>query len=59
MSDFEHDSKASDNRPAGLAQVDRRPYTRPVLRRHGDVRDLTLGGTTGVGDSGNPGQEQP
>ncbi len=29
----------------------RRPYTPPVLEEYGDVRDLTLGGSPGAGDS--------
>lgn len=29
-------------------------YERPVLRELGDLRQLTLGGSTGSGDSGNP-----
>lgn len=37
----------------------RLPYETPVLILHGDVRDLTMGGTTGVGDSGNTGVEEP
>lgn len=32
----------------------RRAYTRPWLEVLGDIRDLTLGGTPGVGDSGDP-----
>jgi hypothetical protein len=29
-------------------------YERPILRALGDVRDLTLGGSLGTGDSGSP-----
>jgi hypothetical protein len=29
----------------------RRPYTPPILEEYGDVRDLTLGGSPGAGDS--------
>ncbi len=35
------------------------PYETPMLIVHGDVRDFTMGGTTGVGDSGNTGVEEP
>jgi hypothetical protein len=35
------------------------PYEAPLLIVHGEVRDLTMGGTTGVGDSGNTGVEEP
>jgi hypothetical protein len=34
------------------------PYEAPVLRILGDVRQLTLGGSEGTGDSGNPGLQQ-
>lgn len=33
-------------------------YEAPVLRILGDVRQLTLGGSPGAGDSGNPGSQQ-
>jgi hypothetical protein len=32
-------------------------YEAPTLRLLGDVRQLTLGGSAGTGDSGNPGEE--
>ncbi len=32
----------------------RLPYSPPRLEVLGDVRDLTLGGTPGLGDSGDP-----
>ena len=32
----------------------RRPWVRPRLEHYGDVRQLTLGPTPGVGESGNP-----
>ena len=32
----------------------RLPYAPPRLEVLGDVRDLTLGGTPGLGDSGDP-----
>lgn len=38
-------------------QSGRRPYRSPVLTRFGDVRGLTLGGSPGIDDSGNPNQE--
>jgi hypothetical protein len=35
------------------------PYQSPQLKLLGDVRDVTLGGTAGTGDSGtNPGAER-
>ena len=30
----------------------RRPYSAPVLEGLGDIRDLTMGGSPGTGDSG-------
>ncbi len=41
----------------GDADRRRRPYRPPRLVDFGDVRDLTLGGTPGTGDSGNPTQK--
>jgi hypothetical protein len=34
--------------------VERLPYHAPRLDVLGDIRDLTLGPTPGLGDSGNP-----
>jgi hypothetical protein len=34
-------------------------YQKPELIRLGDLRDLTLGGSDGSGDSGDPGTQQP
>ncbi len=31
----------------------RSPYATPVLRALGDIREMTLGGSLGTGDSGN------
>ena len=38
--------------------VVREPYETPALVFLGDVRDLTLGGSPGSGDSGSPGAER-
>jgi hypothetical protein len=38
----------------GGAAPSRRAYARPRLEVLGDVRDLTLGGSPGIGDSGDP-----
>ena len=43
-------------RPEGLAK---KPYHRPRLVLWGDLRDLTLGPSPGVGESGNPGMFKP
>jgi hypothetical protein len=39
-------------------KVQAQPYQTPKLTALGDVRDLTLGGSPGTGDSGNPGIQQ-
>jgi hypothetical protein len=41
--------------PAGA----REPYAPPRLTPLGDVRQVTLGGSAGVGDSINPGTRKP
>jgi hypothetical protein len=33
-------------------------YVKPILIALGDVRDVTLGGSPGSGDSGNPGAQR-
>jgi hypothetical protein len=33
-------------------------YQTPTLIELGDVRDITLGGSPGLGDTGNPGAEK-
>ena len=37
----------------------KKPYFRPVLAVYGDVRDLTLGATGDIGESGNPTTHRP
>jgi hypothetical protein len=37
------------------ASPGRKAYESPCLVRYGDVRDVTLGPSPGVGESGNPG----
>lgn len=37
----------------------RKAYTPPRLQSLGDLRDLTLGGSPGLGDSGMPAQFAP
>lgn len=36
----------------------KQPYEAPQLRELGDVRDLTLGGSPGTGDSGSAATQQ-
>ncbi len=33
-------------------------YEPPKLTNLGDLREFTLGGSPGIGDSGNPGEQQ-
>lgn len=50
------DDRAGGGTPTaqGAAAGRRLPYAPPRLEVLGDVRDLTLGGTPGLGDSGDP-----
>ena len=34
-------------------------YTKPELIPLGDIRDVTMGGSPGIGDSGSAGAEEP
>jgi hypothetical protein len=36
------------------ATAKREPWVRPRLECFGDVRQVTMGGTTGINESGNP-----
>ncbi len=40
-----------ENKPNSAAK---RPYTPPRLTRLGDLHDVTLGPSAGIGESGNP-----
>ncbi len=44
--------------PAGEVR-ERAVYHGPRLELLGDIRELTMGGSPGVGDSGSPGTQQP
>ncbi len=46
------------NTPQENSVLAREAYVAPVLTWLGDVRDLTLGGSPGSGDSGSPGAER-
>jgi len=41
-----------------IAADSRLIYASPTLKFLGDVRDVTLGGSPGTGDSGDPGTQQ-
>lgn len=49
---------AGTNQITAVATVTRAKYESPTLVSLGDVRDLTLGGSPGSGDSGSPGTQQ-
>lgn len=51
--DFRESAEGTDE-PRRLREGRRRPYTPPHLEALGDLRDLTLGGSPGTGDSGDP-----
>jgi len=45
-----------DNYPqVPQTKIGKKPYTAARLRTYGDIRDLTLGPTPGIGESGSPG----
>jgi hypothetical protein len=37
----------------------RRPYAKPVLEPLGDIRDVTMAGSLGMGESGNTKKRKP
>lgn len=37
-----------------VREVKKNIYRKPILKSYGDVRDVTLGGSPGAGDSGMP-----
>lgn len=51
------DQKRKTNKQ--LVVEKKRPYKQPELTNLGDIRDVTMGGSIGVGDSGNGGTEEP
>jgi hypothetical protein len=50
-----HGRPAESSEPRPQCSTAREPYVRPRLTLLGNVREVTLGGTPGVGDSINPG----
>lgn len=55
------DSQLVSSTLAADAQEDgpKKTYRRPRLTLWGDLRDVTLGPSPGVGESGNPGMFKP
>jgi hypothetical protein len=48
----------SHRRPGSDREIEKKPYSTPVLKRLGSVRDLTLGTlTNGNADNMNPGNK--
>ena len=50
-------TQVTKNAPIDVVDA-RKSYVNPELKSLGDVRDLTLGGSDGTGDSGDPGNRQ-
>ena len=52
--------EASNPQVDSVSKTDerRKAYQVPVLTVFGDVRQLTLGGSPGTGDSGSPGTQE-
>ncbi len=50
-----NDTERNDD-PARISE--RARYESPVLRALGDIREITLGGSLGTGDSGSSGTQQ-
>jgi hypothetical protein len=48
-----------DNKQNKTSLKEKKQYVKPVLKPLGDIRDVTMGGSVGVGDSGNAGIEKP
>lgn len=41
------------------SKTKKKAYVKPVLTPLGDIRDVTMGGSPGFGDSGGAGPEKP
>lgn len=46
-------SSTAEREDVQNCNVQRVPYQAPLLRALGDIREMTLGGSLGTGDSGN------
>ena len=51
--------KDNETRASERLKTTKRRYSKPELVAFGDVRDFTMGGSVGVGESGNPGIRKP
>ena len=43
----------------GPAERARKPYAKPLLEPLGDIRDVTMGGSAGTGESGMAAKQKP
>lgn len=47
-----HRSPPAERRPQPKSRQSRRAYSAPAVRVLGDIRDVTMGPTPGIGESG-------
>ena len=61
MNDPANEAKvpAQGTNAPGPAPRPRKPYSRPVLEPLGDIRDVTLAGSLGMGESGMMATRKP
>ena len=52
-------SDEQQSTPVQKTAQEKKRYTRPQFICYGDVRDVTLGGSPGTGDSGGSMSQQP
>lgn len=50
--------KENNKQTNQIKQQFKKSYKKPELVSLGDIRDVTMGGSFGSGDSGNPGSEK-
>jgi len=51
--------KNQRNMQIANSKAKKKAYFKPVLKPLGDIRDVTMGGSPGFGDSGGGGAEKP
>lgn len=51
---MKHESQGPSEQRQELLPAPKKPYSPPLLAVFGDVRDVTMGVSPGVGESGNP-----
>lgn len=55
----ENQTHITATKNTGKLNTEKAAYTKPELLPLGDIRDVTMGGSPGIGDSGSAGAEQP